>query len=64
MVIKFDKKRRRLFVIILSLLVILGCSVRNFILTKERETFTLQDEKNKNEYTIDVIYDDETNRCV
>ena len=64
MVIKFDKKRRRLFVIILSLLVILGCSVRNFILTNERETFTLQDEKNKNEYTIDVIYDDETNRIL
>lgn len=64
MVIKFDKKRRRLFVIILSLLVIVGCSVRNFILTNERETFTLQDEKNKNEYTIDVIYDDETNRIL
>ena len=64
MVIKFDKKRRRLFIIILSLLIIVGCLIRNFILTNERETFTLQDIKNRNEYTIDVIYDDETNRIL
>lgn len=64
MVIKFDKKRRRLFVIILALLIIIGGGLRTFILTNQRETFTLQDEKNKNEYTIDVIYDDETNRIL
>lgn len=64
MVIKFDKKRRRLFFIILALLIIIGGSIRTFILTNQRETFTLQDEKNKNEYTIDVIYDDETNRIL
>lgn len=64
MVIKFDKKRRRLFVIALALLIILGCTIRTFILSNQRETFTLQDEKNKNEYTIDVIYDDETNRIL
>ena len=64
MVIKFDKKRRRLFVIILALLIIIGGAIRAFILTNQRETFTLQDEKNKNEYTIDVIYDDETNRIL
>ena len=64
MVINFDKKRRRIFVIILSLLIIIGSCIRTFILTNQRETFTLQDEKNKNEYTIDVIYDDETNRIL
>lgn len=64
MVIKFDKKRRRLFVVILALLIIIGGSIRTFILTNQRETFTLKDEKNKNEYTIDVIYDDETNRIL
>ena len=64
MVIKFDKKRRRLFVLILSLLIIVGYGIRSFILTNQRETFTLQDEKSKNEYTIDVIYDDETNRIL
>lgn len=64
MVIKFDKKRRRLFVIILALLIILGGSIRTFILSNQRETFTIQDSKDKNEYTIDVIYDDETNRIL
>ena len=64
MVIKFDKKRRRLFVIILALVIIIGGATRTFILTNQRETFTIQDEKNKNEYTIDVIYDDETNRIL
>lgn len=64
MVIKFDKKRRRLFVIVLALLIILGGAIRTFILSNKRETFSLQDEKNKNEYTIDVIYDDETNRIL
>ena len=64
MVIKFDKKRRRLFFIILCLLAILGTCLRTYILANQRETFTLQDEKNKNEYTIDVIYDDETNRIL
>ena len=64
MVIKFDKKRRRLLVIILALLIIIGGAIRTFIHTNQRETFTIQDEKNKNEYTIDVIYDDETNRIL
>lgn len=64
MVIKFDKKRRRLCVIILALLIIIGGSIRTFMLTNQRETFTFKDEKNKNEYTIDVIYDDETNRIL
>ena len=64
MVIKFDKKRRRFFVIILALLIIIGGATRTFILTNQRETFTIQDEKDKNEYTIDVIYDDETNRIL
>lgn len=64
MVIKFDKKRRRLFVIIVALLIIIGGSVRTFVLTNQRETFTLQDEQNKNQYTVDVIYDDETNRIL
>ena len=64
MVIKFDKKRRRLFVIIIALLIIIGGSVRTFVLTNQRETFTLQDEQNRNQYTVDVIYDDETNRIL
>lgn len=64
MVIKFDKKRRRILVIILALLIIIGGAIRTFIHTNQRETFTIQDEKNKNEYTIDVIYDDETNRIL
>ena len=64
MVIKFDKKRRRLFVIIVALLIIIGGSVRTFVLTNQRETFTLQDEQNRNQYTVDVIYDDETNRIL
>ena len=64
MVIKFDKKRRRFFCIILALLIIIGGATRTFILTNQRETFSIQDEKDKNEYTIDVIYDDETNRIL
>ena len=64
LVIKFDKKRRRLFVIIVALLIIIGGSVRTFVLTNQRETFTLQDEQNRNQYTVDVIYDDETNRIL
>ena len=64
MVIKFNKKRRRLFIIILAFLIIIGSIIRTFILTNQRETFTLSDEQNKNEYAIDVIYDDETNRIL
>lgn len=64
MVIKFDRKRRRLFFIILALLVIIGGSIRTFIQTNQRETFTIKDEKDKNKYIIDVIYDDETNRIL
>lgn len=64
MVINFDKKRRRLFVIILAFLVIIGGSIRTFRLTNQRETFSIKDTKNKNEYTIDTIYDDETNRIL
>ncbi len=64
MVINFNKKKRRLFVIALSLLVIIGSFIRTYILTNQRETFTIQDEDNKNEYTIDVIYEDETNRIL
>ena len=64
MVINFNKKKRRLFVIALSLLVIIGSFIRTYILTNQRETFTIQDEDKKNEYTIDVIYEDETNRIL
>lgn len=64
MVINFNKKRRRLFVVILALLIIILGGIRTLIQTNERETFTLKDEKNKNQYTIDVILDDETNRIL
>lgn len=64
MVIKFNKKRRILFAITVAFLIIIGIGINTFILTNQRETFTIQDEKNKNEYTIDVIYDDETNRIL
>ena len=64
MVINFDKKRRRLFFIIISFLIIIGGSIRIFILNNQRETFTLQDAKDNTEYTIDVIYDEETNRIL
>ena len=64
MIICFFIKRRRLFVIILAFLVIIGGSIRTFRLTNQRETFSIKDTKNKNEYTIDTIYDDETNRIL
>ncbi|MEG0855573.1 MAG: M1 family metallopeptidase [Terrisporobacter sp.] len=64
MVINFTKKKRRLFVIILALLIIITGVICTFIQKNERETFTLKDEKNKNQYTIDVILDDETNRIL
>ncbi len=64
MVIKFDKKRRRLFFIITMILIIAVSIFSMFMLTNKRETFSIQDEQNKNQYTIDVIYDDETNRIL
>ena len=64
MVIKFDKKEKK--TICFNSISSNHCWVwyTPFILTNQRETFTLQDEKSKNQYTIDVIYDDETNRIL
>lgn len=64
MVINFTKKKRRLFILIVVFFIIVAFGISKFIQTNERETFTLKDEQNRNQYTMDVIFDDETNRIL
>ena len=64
MVINFNKRNRKIVALILSLLIISIIGIKIFIQRNERETFTLKDEQNRNQYSIDVILDDETNRIL
>lgn len=64
MIINFTKKKRRLFIIILILSLIIAGGISTFVKTKDRETITLEYDENINQYDIDVILDDETNRIM
>ena len=64
MVINFTKKRRKLYIIALIILMIVTFGTSKFFNNTEQETISVQQIENRNNYTIDVIFEDETNRIL
>ena len=63
MIIKFTRKIRQRVLIITSLIILLGGGIYLFKPNTIKETSNIE-EGNRNKYTIDVIFDDESKRLM
>ena len=63
MVIKFNRKIRRIVLALVTLLILSGGGIYIFNKNNVKETSKIED-NNRNKYTIDVIFDDESKRMM
>ena len=64
MVINFNKKVRKILLIVFVFILLIGGSIYLHISKNALQTLNIKDEKSINRYTMDVIFDDESKRLM